>query len=166
MKGPAGFDIQNRKVRMYGTGTNPLCWTPLPTIGLAAANMLRNPEAVKNQAVYICPFDGLTQNTILATVEKVLDTKFSVENVDVEKINKNARIALERGEAGKAMKGLAVSNQFYEGDSGNDFRHLVRNELVGVEIMSVEDAVRDAIKRYGENSAVVEGMFRVEACEI
>jgi hypothetical protein len=30
----------------------------------------------------------------------------------------------------------------------------------------VEDAVRDAIARYGEDCKVVEGMFRVEPCEI
>jgi hypothetical protein len=166
MKGPAGFDIAHRVARIYGTGDNPLCWTPLPTIGLAAANMLRNPKPIINRPIYICPFHQLTQNLILSTLEEVLGTKFAVENVDVQKINKHARIALERGEAANAMKGLAVSNQFYEGDCGNDFRHIVENKTVGVEMTSVEDAVRDAIERYGEESKVVEALFRVEAYEI
>jgi hypothetical protein len=165
-KGVAGFDIANRIARIYGTGNNPLCWTPLPTMGLAAANMLRNPESVTNRPIYISPFRELSQNLILNTLENVLGTKFAIENVDVKKINEHARIALERGEFAKAMKGLAVSNQFYEGDSGNDFRKLVENETVGVETMSVEDAVRDTIARYGEDCKVVEGMFRVEPCEI
>jgi hypothetical protein len=166
MKGPAGFDIANRHARIYGTGENPLFWTPLPTMALAAANMLRNPEQIRNRPIYICPFQQLTQNLILNTLQSVLGTKFTIENIDVEKINKNARIALERGEASKAMKGLIVGNQFYEGDSGNDLSHLVENELVGIEMMSIEDAVRNAIARYGEDSKVVEGMFRVEACEV
>jgi hypothetical protein len=165
-KGPAGFDIANRHARIYGTGNNPLCWTPLPTMGLAGANMLRNPDTVTNRAIYISPFTGLTQNVLLKTLEDVLDTKFKVDHIDVVKINKHAKIALERGEAAKAMKGLNISNQFYEEDSGNDFRHLVENETVGVELTSVEDAVKDVIARYGDKPKIVEGMFKVEACEI
>jgi hypothetical protein len=168
MKGPAGFDVGGRKARIYGTGENTLFWTPLETMGRAAANMLRNPDAVRNRSIYICPFakGELTQRSLLTTLEKVLDTKFEVENVDLEKINKHARIALERGEGAKAMKGLTVSNQFYEEDCGNDFSHLIENEVAGVEMMTVEEAVRGAIARWGQDCPVVEGMFRVEACEI
>ena len=130
--------------------------------------MLRNPEPIASRPVYICPFSTgqLTQNTLLTTLEAVLNTKFTTEHVDVKKINEHARIALERGEAAKAMKGLGLSNQFYEGDSGNDFSTLVENELVGVKMVSVEDAVRDVIERYGRDCKVVETMFRIEACEI
>jgi hypothetical protein len=168
MKGPAGFDIGNRHARIYGTGTNRLFWTPLPTIGFAAGNMLRNPDAVLNRPIYITPFPKLTQNMLLYTLESVLEAKFSVEHIDIQKINQNAKIVLERGgeDMGKALKGYAVSNQFCEGDSGNDFGHLVENETVGVAEMSVEEAVREAVERYGRECEVVEGMFRVEACEI
>ena len=168
MKGPAGFDISNRHARIYGTGNNPLFWTPLPTMALAAANMLRNPEPIINRPIYICPFPKgqLTQNRLFDTLESVMSTKFTREVVDVKRINENARIALGRGEAAKAMKGLAVTNQFYEGDSGNDFSHLVENEIVGVEITQVEDAVKAAVTTYGQDCPVVESFFRVEPCEI
>jgi hypothetical protein len=166
MKGPAGFDVQHRRARIYGTGNNPLFWTPLPTIALAATNMLRKPEPILNRPIYVCPLPHLTQNILLNTLERVLNTKFSIDNIDVKKINQHAKIALERGEVMKAMKGLAITNQFYEDDCGDDFSHLVENGLVGVEAMSVEDAVQDAIKKYGDDSPVVEGMFRIEACEI
>jgi hypothetical protein len=168
MKGPAGFDVANRKARIYGTGENPLFWTPLSTIGRAAANMLRNPETVKDRPIYICPFTKgeLTQRSLLTTLQRILDTEFEVEEVDLAKINKHARIALERGEGAKAMKGLTVSNQFYEEDCGNDFGHLIENGIVGVELMTVEEAVREAIARWGQDSPIVEGMFKVEPCEI
>lgn len=168
MKGPAGFDVANRKARIYGTGNNSLFWTPLPVIAQAAVSMLEAPTTVANRSIYVCPFvkGELTQRVLLTTLEKVLDATFSVEEVDVAKINKNARTALERGEAGRAMKGLAVSNQFFEDDSGNDFSQLVTNDLVGVKMIGVEDAVRDAVAMWGQDSPVVEGMFRVEACEI
>jgi hypothetical protein len=168
-KGPAGFDIAAHHARIYGTGAHPLHWTPLPVLALAASNMLRNPSAITNRAIYVCPFIQTqlpTQSSILAALERVLDTKFTVEHVDVAKINKHARIALERGEGAKAMKGLAVSNQFYEGDSGNDFGHLVDNKTVGVEGMSVEDAVRDVVGRFGPGYGLVRGMLEVEACEV
>jgi hypothetical protein len=168
MKGPAGFDISNRHARIYGTGNNPLLWTPLPTMALAATNMLRNPDAIVNRPIYISPFakGQLTQIRLLDALESAIGVKFTREIVDVKKINENARIALERGEAAKAMKGLAVTNQFYEGDSGNDFSHLVENESVGVETIQVEDAVRAAIAIYGEDCPVVESFFRVEPCDI
>ncbi|KAJ4312041.1 hypothetical protein N0V94_007647 [Neodidymelliopsis sp. IMI 364377] len=168
MKGPAGFDVGNKRARIYGTGNNPLYWTPLPTIARAASNMLRNPEKIINRPVYICPFakGELTQRSLLTTLEQVLEKSFTVEAIDVEKINKHAKIALERGEAGKAMKGLTVSNQFYEKDCGNDFSHLIENETLGVEPISVEEAVRAAIAKWGEDSKIVEGLFRVEACEV
>ena len=132
MKGPAGIDIPNKRARIYGTGNNPLYWTPLPTMALAAANMLRNPLPILNRPIYISTVANLTQSALLSAVESVLGTKFTVEHVDVEKINTNARIALDRGELAKAMNGLTVSNQFYEADSGNDLSTLAENETVGV----------------------------------
>jgi len=168
MKGPAGFNVAQRKARIYGTGENTLFWTPLDVMGHAAANSLRNPNAVMNRPIYICPFvkGELTQRSLLTTLEEVLDTKFEVEKVDLAKINKHARIALERGEGAKAMKGLTVSNQFYEEDCGNDFSHLIENEVLGVKLMTVEEAVRGAIARWGEDCPLVEAMFKVEACEV
>ncbi|KAJ4992903.1 NmrA-like family protein [Stagonosporopsis vannaccii] len=168
MKGPAGIDVKNHQARIYGTGNNPLFWTPLPIIAQAAVNMLRTPEAVANRPIYVCPFrkGELTQRSLLATVERVLASSFTVEEVDVARINRNARIALERGEGGKAMKGLAVSNQFYEEDSGGDFSHRIENDVVGVKFMTVEEAVRDALASWGQDSQIVESMYRVEACEL
>jgi hypothetical protein len=166
MKGPAGFDIPNRHARIYGTGNNPLFWTPLPTMAHAAINMLLNPDPILNRVIYISPIPNLTQNALLAALENVLDTKFTVTNVDVALMNKNSRIVLERGEIAKAMKGLTISNQFYEEDSGNDFLEPVENELVGVEEMSIETAVREAIQTYGENHPIVEPMYKVDPCEV
>ncbi|KAF2795841.1 NAD(P)-binding protein [Melanomma pulvis-pyrius CBS 109.77] len=166
MKGPAGIDIRNKRARIYGTGLNPLCWTPLPTIALAAANMLRNPDAIANRPIYINTVPNLTQSGLLSAVESVLGAKFAVDYIDIAKINANARIAVERGEVAKGMKGLAISNQFYEGDCGNDFRALVENERVGVEVQSVEDAVARAVADWGVENEVVESFFGIEACEV
>jgi hypothetical protein len=165
MKGPAGFDIANRLARIYGTGDNTLSWTPLPMIASAAATMLQHPDRVLNRPIHICGVKGLTQNALLAALESVLGAKFSVEHIDVEKINSNALVALERGEVVKAMKGLTVGGQF-SSDSAPDFWHLAENELVGVVPVDVETAVREAVESYGRDCPVVEGMFRVDAVEV
>jgi hypothetical protein len=128
--------------------------------------MLLNPDSVINRPILICPFSELNQTMLLKALEDVLSTKFTVENIDVKKINDNARIALERGEFAKAMRSLTISYQYYEGDTANDLRHLAENELVGVKMTTVEDAVRNTIAHYGKDVKVVEGMFRVEPCEI
>jgi hypothetical protein len=140
--------------------------------------MLRNPLPIANRPILICPFPHLTQNMLLRILEKLLDTSFSVEHVDLEKIHRHALVVLEKwkegGEQeegkvqmGKAMKGLAISNQFYGGE--DDVKHLgqaVQNEIVGVKTMQVEDAVREALEQYGKECQVVQGMFNVEACDI
>jgi hypothetical protein len=143
--------------------------------------MLRNPLPVLNRSILICPFPAsstLTQNTLLRTLEKLLEINFTITQVDVDKIHRNALAVLEKwkeegekeeGKAkmGQAMKGLAVSNQFYEGNTVKPLGHFAEdNDIVGVEIVDVEDAVRDALERYGKECQVVKGMFEVEACEV
>jgi hypothetical protein len=167
MLGPGGFNIPNRSARIYGTGANPLPWTPVPTVAVALCNMLLHPDRVLDRSITVCPIPGLTQNALLATLESMLDTKFTITKVDVALMNKNARILLERGEAGKAMKGLNFSNQFYEGDCGHaDVMHQAENALVGVKEMSIEEAVKMAIETYGLNKPVVDGMHIVDPPEI
>ncbi|KAL6157310.1 hypothetical protein ACJQWK_06755 [Exserohilum turcicum] len=186
MKGPAGISVRDAHACIYGTGNTPLYWTPLPTIARAAAAMLRDPLPIMNRAIHICPFVAergaqscLTQRTLIRTLEAKLGKQFSVENVDVERINNNALAVLEKYDKdlpggkeniGLAIKGLGIGNQFYDeekdGCHGDNFSRLVENEVVGVKTMGVEDAVKDAIEQYGRDCAVVEGMFRVDACEV
>ncbi|KAI4703707.1 hypothetical protein J4E89_009930 [Alternaria sp. Ai002NY15] len=185
LNGGPFFDmyIPNRHARIYGSGNQALHWTPLPTMGLAAGNMLRNPDLILNRPVLLDPISSsstVTQNTLLRTLEKALDTIFTISHVDVDKIHRNALIVLEKwkeggeqeegkAQMGKAMKGLGVCNQFYEGDDeghAEDLERTVQNELVGVETMQLEDAVRDALERYGQDCQVVQGMYNVEACEL
>ncbi|KAF2492867.1 NAD(P)-binding protein [Lophium mytilinum] len=159
-KGPAGFDIPNRLARIYGTGDNQACWTPLPVMGRAAANMLRNPDPILNRAVFISGVKGLSQNALLAALEEQVG-KFEVTHVDVKKIKLEAEEAGKRGDIGKWMKGMTVNSNFNEEESHSDFWHLVENELVGVEVVSVGEAVKETLERCGRDVKVVEALFRV-----
>ncbi|KAF9641289.1 NmrA-like protein [Lasiodiplodia theobromae] len=140
--GPAGFDLAARKATIYGTGNNLTCWTPLPLIATALLNMLRAPDAIVNRPVFVCGVRDLTQNAILEALEAELGEKFSVEHADIKAMKAEALELLEKGEIKQAMRGLTLSGQFNEEGSAANFWHLVENELVGVEPVSVREAVR------------------------
>ena len=145
-KGAAGFDIPAHKATIYGTGNNLTCWTPLPVAATAAVNMLRNPDTILNRAIFVCGVRDLTQNAMLAALEAETGEKFALEYVDVERIRLDAMDALERGEPGKATRGLTINAQFNEKDSGANFWDKVENELVGIEAVDVRAAVREYLK--------------------
>ncbi|CAN9215470.1 unnamed protein product [Alternaria alternata] len=187
MKGPAGF-VQSTHLPYQTYPTTMLVSTVLETnpytgplfqqsasqLATCSATLFLSPTGPFSSV----PSPHLTQNMLLRVLEKLLDTSFSVEHVDLEKIHRHALVVLEKwkegGEQeegkvqmGKAMKGLAISNQFYGGE--DDVKHLgqaVQNEIVGVKTMQVEDAVREALEQYGKECQVVQGMFNVEACDI
>ena len=144
MGGPSGFDIANRKARIYGSGNNLSCWTPIPTIAVAVVNMLRNPSATLNRSIFVSGVLDLTQNAILTALEAETGDKFSVEHVDVRQIKKEALEALEKGEYRQATRGLTINSNFNE-DSAANFWDKVENELVGVKPVTVQEAVRDAM---------------------
>ena len=144
MGGPSGFDIPNRKARIYGSGNNLSCWTPLPTVAVAVVNMLRNPSAILNRGIFVSGVLDLTQNAILAALEAETGDKFSVEHVDVRQIKKEALEALEKGDYRQATRGLTINSNFNE-DSAANFWDKVENELVGVKPVTVQEAVRDAM---------------------
>lgn len=151
-KGPAGFDIKRKTATIYDTGNTLACWTPLPVVATAVVNMLRSPhhEKIINRGVFICGVENVTQNNILAALESELGAgggggggeKFTVQRVQLEPIKEAAMKSLERGEWKDATRGLALWFNFKEGVSKANFWNRVENELVGVQAVRVEDAVR------------------------
>ena len=148
MGGYAGFDIPNRKAKIYGSGNNLSCWTPLSVIAVAVVNMLRNPSAIVNRGIYISGVLDLTQNAILAALEAETGDKFSVEHVDVEQVKKGALEALEKGDYGQATRGLTINSNFNEKDSAANFWDKVENDLVDVKPVSVQEAVKAAMSSF------------------
>lgn len=147
-KGPAGFDLVQRKATIYDTGNNLACWTPLPVVASAVVNMLRSPNPkILNRGVFICGVKHVTQNAILAALESeigkgVEEGKFTVEHVPLEPIKEAAMKALERGEWRNATRGLALWFNFKQGVSRADFWSKVENELVGVKAVGLDEAIR------------------------
>lgn len=148
MAGPAGFDIANHKATIYGTGNNLACWTPLPIIAKAVHNMLlpTTLPQILNRAIYICGVKDVTQNNILAALEAETGSKFEVTHVDVKKIRQGATEALEKGDWKAATRGMTFTHQFDEEDSAANFWDMVENETVGVDPITVREAVKEVLE--------------------
>ena len=155
MRGFAGFDIRAHKARIYGTGNNLACWTSVPTVAEAAITMLRQPDPILNRAIFISGVLDLTQNAILAALEDISNNNrprkkiYEVEHVDLKPIKEHALAALARGDYRQATMGLTLNSNFNEQDSAANFWHRVENELLGVQPVSVSEAIRRAFKDYG-----------------
>ncbi|KAL8946082.1 MAG: hypothetical protein Q9222_007474 [Ikaeria aurantiellina] len=146
--GPAGFDIINRKATIYGTGNNLACWTPLPTTVQAVHNMLlpQTLPRIINRAISICGVKGVTQNSILEALEAETGYAFEVQHVDITKIKRDAMDALSKGEWKAATRGLTLAAQFDEEDSAANFWDLVDNAAVGVNPLTVREAVKATLE--------------------
>lgn len=145
MRGFEGFDIPARKAKIYGSGNNLSCWTPLPTIASAVVNMLRNPDVILNRGIFISGVRDLTQNAILAALEAETGDKFEVEHIDLEQIKEKALAALAKGEYKQATTGLTINSNFNEEDSAANFWDKVENELVGIRAVTAQEAVKAAM---------------------
>jgi len=145
MRGFEGFDIPARKAKIYGSGNNLSCWTPLPTIASAVVNMLRNPDVILNRGIFISGVRDLTQNAILAALEAETGDKFEVEHIDLEQIKEKALAALAKGEYKQATMGLTINSNFNEEDSAANFWDKVENEHVGIRAVTAQEAVKAAM---------------------
>jgi len=149
MKGPAGFDLQNRKAIIYGSGNKKLEWTPLSTICTAMVNMLKSPEVVINRPIFILGVNDLTQNTLLAALETETGRPFKREYVDVVRLKEESMTLLGQGKLKQAMRGLTIDAQFGGEGERVGFSGKVENELVGVQAVGVGEAVKGAFEAYG-----------------
>ena len=145
MRGPAGISFDKRTATIYGNGSNPSCWTPLPVMASAVVNMLQTPEPVLNRAIFICGVRDVTQNKLLEAVEAETGHKFAVEHVDLQTIKKDALQKLESGDLKAAVRGLAINFNFGEGECVTNFWERCENELAGVKVLGLREAVRIAM---------------------
>ncbi|KAG8777456.1 hypothetical protein FRC15_011330 [Serendipita sp. 397] len=92
-----GFDAANKSVTLYDEGNRKFHTTTVPSVCRAIVSILANPTKFVNTVVHIHDF-FVTQQDILAVVERVTESKFTVTNVDMEVLGKTSLEALMRGE--------------------------------------------------------------------
>jgi hypothetical protein len=107
--------------------------------------MLHVPELVLNRSILIAGVKDVSQNNILAALESVTGERFTVEHIDIQPLKEMALKMLSEGKNREAMPGLTINSNFNEADSQANFWDKAENELLGVQAVSVQEAVRELI---------------------
>ena len=86
----AGFDLQNHKVIIPGTGNEKVNFTHVPDLGKFVAEILLDPTTV-NQSIYV-KSDSTTYNEAVKVFEEVSGKKFEVQYATLEELKKNYEV--------------------------------------------------------------------------
>ncbi|KAK1971565.1 NmrA-like family protein [Colletotrichum sublineola] len=95
--GFGGLDVAARTVTIFDGGDIPFDATNLEQVGKAIAKTLTKPELTRNQYVYVNSFT-VTQNKVLAALEKATGDKFAVSQGSVEELWRGGAAQLEQGQ--------------------------------------------------------------------
>jgi hypothetical protein len=97
MVGFLGFSFSDKSATLFDDGTATFSATNLRTIGLTVVKALENPEATKNQYVFVSGFQT-TQKEILQVAEKITGDKWTVTNVSTKDLIKEAGEKIQKGD--------------------------------------------------------------------
>ncbi|SPN96511.1 uncharacterized protein DNG_00039 [Cephalotrichum gorgonifer] len=126
--GLLGFDLKNKEARIYNGGDVPVSMGPRQLTAQAMYTLLTNPERfeeARNQYIHIASYT-VTQNEILAVVERLTGEKLKVINVTSEETLPQALEEVKRGKnRGLAAQVQAILyGQDAQGELLGDFRPL------------------------------------------
>lgn len=126
-----GFDLDAHTATIYDGGDFPVNFTNLSTIGAAVVAVLRNPDKVKNQNVFVNSY-RLSQNEILAALEKATGEKWKTTPASAEKLGKEGGEKLSRGDF-SGIGDLIISIVF-SGDEKLDYakQQGLHNDTIGL----------------------------------
>lgn len=139
-----GFDLQNRKAKIYGTGDERWTGTKVSTIGLAVAQLLKRPEQVKNRFIYIYSV-RTTQNEVLAALEATTGAKWQTHHVEWKDEIAAGRELLARGNRLGVVP--LILSYFYREGMGADYVKDVDadNELLELPTEDIVDVIRSIV---------------------
>lgn len=112
--GFGGWDLAKRQVTLYDGGDVAYDATNLDQVGRAIAKCLRNPDATKNQYVYVNSFT-VTQKQVLAAAEKATGERFTVSHASAASLWEEGNAAVSSGNPLGALAMIAAT--FYK-DNG------------------------------------------------
>ncbi|KAI9893125.1 MAG: hypothetical protein M1814_000673 [Vezdaea aestivalis] len=141
-----GLDLEKKTATLYDGGDNEVAMTVLSDIGRACVGVLRKPDETKNKMLYVGSV-SITQNQLLASVEKITGDKYTSETVSALKSREEGASQLAQGNV-FGMYDLLKGVIFGGPDFTNDFKkfHGLSNDLLGVPNRNVDDAVTAALK--------------------
>lgn len=140
------FDVARRKAYIIDGGDVKFSGSNLSFIGAAVVKILEKEEETKNKLLYIHSH-YVTQNEITDVLEKVTGDKFERIPQDSKKQIEDARPKMLEGDHDSeeeivAVHGIVASD--WEGKEG------FANELLGLDLLSLEDTVKAVTKKLQE----------------
>lgn len=140
-----GYDIPNRTVILYDEGKNLVSGTTLASIGKAVVAVIRHPELTLNKRIYIADVT-FTQQEALALFEKYTGAQWTVKHKSTENVHKEAVEYYAKGDLANAIPAY-IMGAVYGEQSASNFQGKTSNKTLGLETISLEQAVKEAVER-------------------
>jgi len=139
-----GFDIKEQKATIYNEGNDVWSTTTMATIGLAVKNAMLAPETA-NKYIFIDSFT-VSQNQVLASLEKAAKKKWEVTHVDAEEQKNVGMEKVSSGDFSGAMLLIRYIN-CVEGHGGNFARYeKTSNALLSLPKEDLDAVVAEIVK--------------------
>ena len=129
--GLMGWDIYSQKATIFDSGDQPYEATNLPQIAKAVVSTLRHPAETRNRYVFVRSFT-LTQNKVLAGLEKASGKKWQVTQSSTKKLAMDGMEMLGKGGSDGAVE--VITAAIYGNGDLNHFgdRAARDNEMLGL----------------------------------
>jgi hypothetical protein len=132
-----GLDLKQHQASIYNDGNAVWSTTTFATIGLAVKNAMLIPETA-NKYMFIDSFT-ISQNQVLASLEKTTSKKWEAKHVDAEEQKKVGLDKMSKGDFSGAMLLIRYIN-CVEGHGGNYAKYeKTANKLLSLPNESLDD---------------------------
>lgn len=143
--GILGFDLKERKATILNDGNDMWSTTILTTVGLAVKNAMLIPEKTANKYMFIDSFT-VSQNQVLASLEKATGEKWEVTHVDAEEEKKAGLEKMAKGDFSGALALIRYVN-CVDGHGGNYMlSEEGANELLSLPKQNLDEVVAEIVK--------------------
>lgn len=140
-----GFDLKAHKATIYNRGDDTWSTSTLATIGLAVKNAMLVPEKTANKYMFIDSFT-VSQNQVVAALEKATGAKWEVTHVDAEEQKKLGMEKMAKGDFSGAMLLIRYIN-CVDGHGGNYALYEgTANELLSLPKQTLDEVVAGIVK--------------------
>lgn len=142
-----GYDLSARTATIWDDGNSVFSLTNAEQLGQSVVAVLDRPEKTANKNIYVASVET-SQNDILAALEKVTGSKWTVNKTTNEKEINASLEKLGKGDFSGAF-GLVRATSYgnTQGLRANYVKdEELANELLGLKLESVEDTVRRVVK--------------------
>jgi hypothetical protein len=140
-----GFDIGNRTVTIYDEGKYPCSGMRITNIGKIIVAVLHHPEISLNKRLYFAD-TTFTQLQALTLFEKYTNIKWTLNHVTTEESLKQGAKHLAEGNIFQGYAAYLMAVVYNEKGACN-FEGKTSNKALGVEIVSLEQIIKEAVQR-------------------